>query len=1036
MIESGMRVRVTDDPSRFGTATADVQERNGRLYRFVDLFDGSRRLILDSRLEPLADAPDAVSDLAAMRLSAPDDLGRILTHIRLTGHLADLIYSMEASNTEFHAFQFKPVVKILNSASKGLLIADEVGLGKTIEAGLVWKELAARYDVQRLLVVCPKSLQDKWRFELSSKFGMAATADNAAELLAILKDVETRGGDFAVVATLSGVRSPRGWDDTETPAKGGRADLARFLAERSGGEPLFDMVVFDEAHHLRNPETASHKTARQIVELADYKLMLSATPINLRSEDLRSLLRLVEPDLFDRQSIFDMLQTENVPIVAARERALASGSTLSEIAEAIDAIAPGQLLRTDRRLDILKEQLAGDPTTDTPARRADIASRLEEMSMLGGIVNRTRRRDVAEIQVRRRATCRMWAMGENEREFYEAASNAIRQYAWDANLSDLFLLSGSQRMLASCLPAAYARWHAALADLDQESDDSDEEEDRPHRRNTPGPLIATLARECPDPDGAARLQAEDTKFDVLLAALRETWKEWPQEKIIVFSSFRPTLDYLEKRLLAERAPCVKAHGSVKRPRGEIMGEFEETVGRKVLLTSEIGGEGLDLQFCRILINYDLPWNPMRVEQRIGRIDRIGQKAPTVEVFSLICEDTIEAKIYTRLYERLNLIEQTLGGFEPILGDLVRTLEGRLLDPKMGPDEVDEELERSAKAAELRKLQEDELDKEAAGLIAHGDMILQRIKRTHEQQRWIQPRELYEYVKAGLAAAFPGAVVDRASVEYEAYDLRLCAAAHTEFRKFLDLRARRFDTRLRRGEPVRVVFGKRPDGVRDSKLEVVPPTHPLVRFLAELRDHGSGGLSARPAVCGRLTAREAADAVPAGDYGLAIQRWSVEGVTPQDKLVYAGLNLETREALSDQEAESLVGRVVAAIRPTEMSPDRARRYAEIIRRDLIEGQMKGAYDRFVDFEEAVHQDKRGTLLAVLRHQLDSHRGQVLARIAGYLEAGGARARIVPAERAKLEKYVARMNLKIQTAERAGHFEADKPETFGVVVVEVR
>ena len=458
------------------------------------------------------------------------------------------------------------------------------------------------------------------------------------------------------------------------------------------------------------------------------------------------------------------------------------------------------------------------------------------------------------------------------------------------------------------------------------------------------------------------------------------------------------------------------------------------MGRQVLLTSEIGGEGLDLQFCRILINYDLPWNPMKVEQRIGRIDRIGQRSQSVEVFSLVCEDTIEARIYTRLYERLNLIEKTLGGFEPILGDLVRYLEGRLLNPNLLPDELDEELERSATAAELRKRQEEDLDKEAAGLIAHGDMILQRIKRTHEQQRWIQPRELYEYVKAGLAAAFPGSVIDRAPVGYEAYDLRLCAACHAAFRTFLDQRARRFDTRLRRAEPVRVVFGKRPEGVRDSKLEIIPPTHPLVRFLAQLRNDASAGLSARPAVHGRLSGAAAAG-FAAGTYGLAIQRWSVEGATPQDKLVYAGLNLQTGEVLSDDDAEALVGRIVTQMRPADLSPDRARAYGEIIRRELIEGHLQDGYDQFYEEEEAVHQDKRGTLLAVLRHQLESHRSQVQGRIEEYLRSGGPRARIVPAERAKLEKYVARMNLKIEAAEHAAHFEADEPETFGVAVAEV-
>lgn len=466
MYAEGTAVRNRNDPSQVGVATAETKISGGRLYQWVRLASGDRKLLLHMALEPVTAAPDALADLRKGRFSHRSALSHTLTHIRLTGRLADLIYSMESTNTEFHAYQFKPVVKILNAASKGLLIADEVGLGKTIEAGLVWTELVARYDMQRLLVVCPKSLQEKWRMELSQKFGVRAQAVDAADLLQVLQEHERTGEDFAVVATLSGIRAPKNWDDPDEPAKSARADLARYLRDRIAGDPLFDLVIFDEAHHLRNSETAQHRTARQIVELADYKLMLSATPINLRSEDLRSILRLVEPDLFDREWIFNQLQTENVPIVAARECALRTDATFTDLEEAIDQITPGRFLKTDGRL------------------------------------------------------------------------------------------------------------------------------------------------------------AE------------------------------------------ERTPCLKMHGSVKRDRNEILREFRDGDGRMVLLTSEVGGEGLDLQFCRVLINYDLPWNPMKVEQRIGRIDRIGQKSPSVEILSLICEGTIEEQIYRRLYERLNLIVQTLGGYEP------------------------------------------------------------------------------------------------------------------------------------------------------------------------------------------------------------------------------------------------------------------------------------------------------------------------------------------------------------------------------------
>ena len=150
---------------------------------------------------------------------------------------------------------------------------------------------------------------------------------------------------------------------------------------------------------------------------------------------------------------------------------------------------------------------------------------------------------------------------------------------------------------------------------------------------------ATRQARCLDPEGFEALRAADQKYALLATALRDSWATAPDEKLIVFSSFRGTIDYLEERLSADGVTCVKMHGSVKRDRDQLLRDFADTQGPCVLLTSEVGGEGLDLQFCRTLINYDLPWNPMRVEQRIGRIDRIGQRSPSVEIFSLVCDPT-------------------------------------------------------------------------------------------------------------------------------------------------------------------------------------------------------------------------------------------------------------------------------------------------------------------------------------------------------------------------------------------------------------
>ncbi len=139
------------------------------------------------------------------------DLRGAITHIRLSGRLADLIYSMETTNTDFYPYQFKPVLNFLDSPSRGILIADEVGLGKTIEAGLIWTELRSRYDTRRLMVLCPAMLREKWKLELQRRFGMSASIMDTGDVLQTLK--EYRAGnlsEFAIVASMQGLRPNEG----------------------------------------------------------------------------------------------------------------------------------------------------------------------------------------------------------------------------------------------------------------------------------------------------------------------------------------------------------------------------------------------------------------------------------------------------------------------------------------------------------------------------------------------------------------------------------------------------------------------------------------------------------------------------------------------------------------------------------------------------------------------------------------------------------------------------------------------------------
>ncbi|WP_375396457.1 helicase-related protein [uncultured Sphingomonas sp.] len=945
-------------------------------------------MLPEAQLDAGTAAPDPLGDLAAGRFADPNLLRRTLLHHRLTGRLRDVIYSMDVTDTEFHAYQFKPVVKLLASPAQGLLIADEVGLGKTIEAGLIWTELVARFDCHRLLVVCPKSLTDKWRMELWQKFSVDAKIVDATDLLDHLKREGERSDGFALIASLSAVRPPRGWQDEED---GSRAKLARFLSDRQGQEPLFDCVIFDEAHHLRNPDTMSHAFARLAMDVADYKLLLSATPINLRSEDLRNLLALLDPDTFDNAFTFDLLADENRPLVAARELALQPRTPFADLLAALRDLPRGALLKIDRQLDNLQRELAEPGVTDSHAVRTRIAAQLEEMSLLGSVVNRTRRRDVNALQVKREVNHLRWAMNDEERSFYDDASDVVREHAWSLAASERFLLATPQRLIASSLAAACRHWARRAADLSLDDPDAAAE--------AAGPLVAKLAALCDDPARVAALEAIDTKFDCLREAI-ERQQAAGDSRLIIFSSFRVTLDYLAERLRAAGVSVELMHGGIPEDRTEVLARFARREDPCVLLTSEVGGEGLDMQFCRALINYDLPWNPMKVEQRIGRIDRIGQRAARITVVSLIAANTIEEQVYDRLYRRLLEIEQTLGAFEAILGAEITRLEQRLLDPELTPDEWTREVERSAMALIERQRQTVALEEEAPGLIAHGDMILAQIADNHRPERRVGAGELVDYVHEAIAGRYPGSEIVDAPGEQGLYDIRLSEAAHLALRRIL-VRGGRFRTRLTRETRLRAAFERRPD--LPKSIELVTTVHPLVRLAAALRKEAAHEVVAEPAASIALPAGTIP--LPRGSYVTAVEHWSVDGAVRVDRIAY-GARMLGGEALDAAAAEQLVqvalrdGRAAGAGLPAD---------AVAAMSALRDDDLDAAFDGFVDEEEARHFDRADTGIARIERQHDKRIRDTEAKLWDWKTSGDPRKlRLIPAEQGKLDKLLARLD----------------------------
>ncbi|OYZ13687.1 MAG: hypothetical protein B7Y35_07455 [Sphingomonadales bacterium 28-64-96] len=991
MFEVGTVVRLKNNPTKAGTFTGKTRFMSGTLYLEVRMADGGGPTYLPQvQLVAQSAKADPWADLDNGRYASPALLRRLLLHYRLTGNLRDIIYSMDVTDTEFHAYQFKPVVKILNAPSQGLLIADEVGLGKTIEAGLVWTELVARFDSHRLLVICPKSLTEKWRLELWQKFSVDARIVDAQELLNNISRETTVSDGFALIAALPSVRPTKDW---QTEGESARVRLARFLLDRQGEEPLFDCVIFDEAHHLRNADTLSHEFARLVMDVADYKLLLSATPINLRSDDLRNLLKLIDPDTFHNAFTFDLLAEENQPLVAARDRALNPKVPFDELVKDLKALPRGDVLKIDRQIKSLQNELRSGHLTDTPATRTRIAAQLEEMSLLGSIVNRTRRRDVTEFQVKREVNQLRWEMNDLERRFYQDASDVVREHAWHCDANERFLLATPQRLLASSLAAACQHWtrrtESALVD------DPDEDNDEV------GSLSAKLGAMAAQSDLLDALTLADTKYERLRAAINQQ-QAAGDTKLIVFSSFRITLDYLAKRLVRDGVTVELMHGGVKETRTEIVARFAAADGNCVLLTSEVGGEGLDMQFCRALINYDLPWNPMKVEQRIGRIDRIGQKAKRITVMSMIAGDTIEEQIYQRLYMRLMTIEQSLGAFETILGPEIQALEQRLLAPELTDTERADAIEQSALALETRHQQTVVLEEQAPGLIAHGDMILAQIADNHRPERRVPASDLADYVHEGISKRFSGSEIIDIPAKPGLYEVRLSAAAQLELNGMMK-RGARYRTRLTRHTKIEAAFERLPS--LPKSVELVSTVHPLVRFASELRKNAAAGVEIEPVVF--LTLDRAQTAFAPGRYVAAAASWSVSSSIEIHRMAFAAAPLKGRP-LEAAEAEALLQ---VALREGQTARGRPTERDLAALKTLSNDRMEEAFDAFVAEEEARHYDRADTGIARLERQHAERITDTQNRIDRWKMSGDPKKlKMIPATKAKLDKLLARIQAK--------------------------
>jgi superfamily II DNA or RNA helicase len=886
-------VRVINSPSEVGLTTGVVIHTTRGVIVEVDFGSAGKNRFPAPALEAAPTDTSPLDNFARGRFSDPTDLSSLITLEKLRGELTDLVYSMGSGKTQFFPHQFKPVLKFVQANVGRILIADEVGLGKTIEAIYLWKELQARDQARRLLVVCPSMLKTKWARELESLFGIEAREVDAKNLVEALKRAQRHAASgFALIAGLESIRPPR---DYET-AQGSRAELARLLEETPAGddEGLIDLTVIDEAHYLRNPETRASKLGHLLRDASRRLALLTATPIQLHGGNLYQLLRLVDPEEYDSDYTFEIRRASNAPIVAAASVFRRSRLDPDEALVALAACLEDPLFAKDPWLVELRARLATGPLDRTA--QIEAARQLEDRSLLGRHMTRSRKRDVLTEKVQRSAQNLKVAFTAMEADAYHKVSSELGLKAggsWTGAMSGATLgLITRQRQMASCLVAALGAW--------SETGVIDEQiwEDIGRRDDVDIESLTIDAIEAPRGIDLAELEVNDSKYKAFLIAIRQELRQNPKGKIVVFAYFRATLGYISRRLAADGVSAVVLMGGMKDQQG-VLDDFADERGASVLLSSEVASEGVDLQFARVIVNYDLPWNPMRVEQRIGRLDRLGQKAERISIINLFVTSTIEERILERLYERIGVFRESIGDLEVILGDVSEELLTSVMNPMLSEEEREARADQSLNALENRVQASRQLEEEAQHLLGLADVLTQEVAAKYDAGEWIRPPEIRAFISDALARCYPASRLNLDADE-DFFRLQLCAHAKLDLQAFLDKQEP--DARSRGLLDHRMVFLSDASKISRGRrtVEVIHPGHPLLRWLRTTVD--AAGARPHPVCAAWADAQQCG--IEKGLYAFAVHVRSLKGLRREVVLETCARRVGSDDILAGPEAASV------------------------------------------------------------------------------------------------------------------------------------
>ena len=494
------------------------------------------------------------------------------------------------------------------------ILADEVGLGKTIEAGMIIRELKSRGLVSRILVVCPTGLVTQWASEMQEKFHekFQVILPSDYDTIRRLTDNDDVYGQFDQVISpmdsIKPIEKHAGWSEEKVE----KYNEERIYSIINSG---WDLIIIDEAHRVAGSsgEVARYKLGNLLAQASPYLLLLSATPHNGKTEPFLRLIRLLDADAFPNAKSI------------VREQ-----------------VAPF-LIRTEKR---------------------------EAIDNNGNLLFKNRITHLVTIS---------WDERNNlQRELYEMVSSYVAKTYNKAlrnrkkNMCLIFLLIIMQRMVTSSTAAirqslerrlnVLLEQRTCVGDLREEDLDElnieDGVEDALEAISLDMELETEELKQIISLAKQAQFQNQDAKVEPLLNEIDAILSEDRTQKVIIFTEFVATQTYLQELLVNRGYTVTILNGGMSiDERNAAMQEFKTSTS--IFISTDAGGEGLNLQFANIIINYDLPWNPMKIEQRCGRVDRIGQQRD-VHIYNFIVGETVENRVREVLEEKLSVILKEMG----------------------------------------------------------------------------------------------------------------------------------------------------------------------------------------------------------------------------------------------------------------------------------------------------------------------------------------------------------------------------------------